>query len=239
MLVVGCWLLLVVRCWLFVHGLTFASGLLGHNQWHGPNCQMSSAELCVVFNPAAKGERAKGSCCHLDEFGSRCALKLTAAAGEARGLAAEAVEEGFLTVVAAGGDGTVNEVLNGIGDARDGFRRARLGVLPLGTVNVFARELTIPTRLRQAWQSLLAGRETLIDLPKVEFGVTGQTQSRYFAQLAGAGLDARAVELVHWPLKKRIGPLAYVWAGMTALCHTPSQITLNCSKPSLRRDNSY
>ena len=51
-LVVGCWLLLVVRCWLFVHGLTFASGLLGHNQWHGPNCQMSSAELCVVFNPA-------------------------------------------------------------------------------------------------------------------------------------------------------------------------------------------
>ena len=60
----------------------------------------------------------------------------------------------------------------------------------------------------------------------MEFGVTGQTQSRYFAQLAGAGLDARAVELVHWPLKKRIGPLAYVWAGMTALCHTPSQITL-------------
>ena len=59
---------------------------------------------------------------------------MTAAAGDARRLAAEAIGEGFEVIVAAGGDGTLNEVLNGIGDAPDGFERARLGVLPLGTV---------------------------------------------------------------------------------------------------------
>ena len=72
---------------------------------------------------------------------SQCALKATTAPGDARRLAAEAVADGFELIVAAGGDGTVNEVLNGLGDAPDGFARARLGVLPLGTVNVFAREI--------------------------------------------------------------------------------------------------
>jgi diacylglycerol kinase family enzyme len=59
----------------------------------------------------------------------------------------------------------------------------------------------------------------------VEHGTDGATRRRYFAQLAGAGLDARAIELVHWPLKKRIGPLAYVIAGMHALLHPASTIT--------------
>ena len=89
----------------------------------------------------------------------QCAFKATAAPGDARRLAAEAVRDGFESIVAAGGDGTVNEVLNGIGDAPDGFARARLGVLPLGTVNVFARELKIPLRLERAWEVLQRGRE--------------------------------------------------------------------------------
>jgi YegS/Rv2252/BmrU family lipid kinase len=132
-------------------------------------------------------------------------------------LAAEAVREGFEIIVAAGGDGTLNEVLNGIGDERDGFERSRLGVLPLGTVNVFAQELTIPAKLEQAWQIVQRGRETRIDLPCVEFMLNGTPQRRYFAQLAGAGLDARAIELVKWQVKKLVGPLAYVLAGAHAL----------------------
>src|SRR5881628_1790607 len=105
---------------------------------------------CVIFNPAARGDKARNFRRHLADLGTHCALKSTAAAGDARRLAAEAVGEGFEVVVAAGGDGTLNEVLNGIGDAPDGFDKARLGVLPLGTVNVFARELAIPTRLEHA-----------------------------------------------------------------------------------------
>ena len=107
-------------------------------------------------------------------------MKATAAPGDARRLAAEAVGEGFDLIVAAGGDGTVNEVLNGIGDAPDGFARARLGVLPLGTVNVFARELKIPLQLERAWEVLRRGRETQIDLPRVEFSANGKSRAALF-----------------------------------------------------------
>ncbi len=178
---------------------------------------------CVVFNPTAKGDKARHFQQHLDEFASRCIIKLTAGPNDARRLATQAVEEGAQVVVAAGGDGTVNEVLNGIGDAAGGFERACLGVLPLGTVNVFARELSLPMKLDAAWHAVLSGRETRIDLPWVESGDQGV---RYFAQLAGAGLDARAIELVDWSLKKRMGPLAYIYAGLKALLQPPSNITV-------------
>ncbi len=180
---------------------------------------------CVIFNPAAKGDKARHFRQHLDEFAAKSTLMLTRCAGVARRLGAEAVAQGFDTIIAAGGDGTVNEVLNGIADSPGGLERARLGLLPLGTVNVFARELGLPTRLEAAWETILKGKEMRIDLPKVRFGAEGAQQDRYFAQLAGAGLDARAVELVNWPLKKKIGPLAYIWAGLQAMAGPLPPIT--------------
>jgi YegS/Rv2252/BmrU family lipid kinase len=181
--------------------------------------------ICVIFNPAARGNKARHFRRQLDDIGSQCALKATAAPGDARRLAAEAVGEGYDLIAAAGGDGTVNEVLNGIGDAPDGFARARLGVLPLGTVNVFARELKIPARLELAWEVLRRGGGTKIDLPRVEFSADGKIERRYFIQLAGAGLDARAIELVDWRHKKTVGPLAYVVAGLKALREKKPPIT--------------
>jgi YegS/Rv2252/BmrU family lipid kinase len=154
---------------------------------------------------------------YLDEIGPHCTLKLTKNPGAARVLAREAVVEGHEIVVAAGGDGTLNEVLNGIGDVPGAFEFVRLGVLPLGTVNVFARELGIPRQLPHAWRIVLGGRERRIDLPRVEFQQHGRGATRYFAQLAGAGLDARAIQLVDWGLKKRFGPIAYVLAGLRAM----------------------
>jgi diacylglycerol kinase (ATP) len=156
----------------------------------------------------------------------QCALKATAAPGDARRLAAEAVADGFDLIVAAGGDGTVNEVLNGIDDAPNGFDRARLGVLPLGTVNVFARELKIPLRVERAWEILQREREKKIDLPSVKFSANGVHQKRCFVQLAGAGLDARAIELLNWRHKKKIGPLAYIIAGLKALREKKPKITV-------------
>jgi YegS/Rv2252/BmrU family lipid kinase len=183
----------------------------------------------VIFNPAARGEKARRFRRQLDAIGALCALKATTAPGIARRLAAEAVRDGFDLIAAAGGDGTVNEVLNGIGDAPDGFARARLGVLPLGTVNVFARELKIPLRVERAWEVLQRGRELKIDLPRVEFSVNGVLKKRYFCQLAGAGLDARAIELVDWQHKKQVGKLAYVIAGLKALCEKKPQITVRAN----------
>jgi diacylglycerol kinase (ATP) len=181
---------------------------------------------CVIFNPAARGNKARHFRQHLGDMAGDCAFKATAAPGDARRLAAETVTEGFELIVAAGGDGTVNEVLNGIGDAPNGFEKARLGVLPLGTVNVFARELKIPLRLKSAWEILRRGNELKMDLPRVEFSANDKTERRYFVQLAGAGLDARAIELVSWQLKKKAGPLAYVVAGLRALAERQSKISV-------------
>jgi len=185
--------------------------------------------ICVIFNPAARGNKARHFRHHLDALSGHAAFKATAAPGDARRLAAEAVADGFEIVAAAGGDGTVNEVLNGLADAPDGLNRARLGVLPLGTVNVFARELRIPLRLERAWAVLQGGREMRLDLPRVDFSENGIPQKKYFAQLAGAGFDARAIELVDWPLKKKIGPLAYVAAGLKALCEPKPAVTIRAN----------
>ena len=187
---------------------------------------------CIIFNPTAKGNKARHFLRQLDEIGAGFGLKKTSGPGDARKLAAEAVREGFETIVAAGGDGTLNEVLNGLGDVPDGFQRARLGLLPLGTVNVFARELGISTRLAGALQTLRQGREIRVDLPSVEFAAGGRRERRFFAQLAGAGLDARAIELVSWSLKKKIGPFAYVVAGLKALRQPSMKITVSDGKTS-------
>lgn len=182
--------------------------------------------ICVIFNPAAKGEKAKRFRQHLDTIGADCALKPTTRPGGGRELALEAVGEGYDTIVAAGGDGTMNEVLNGIGDAPDGFGRVRLAVLPLGTANVFARELRVPIHLRRAWEIIRRGCERKIDLPQAEFSTNGRTERRYFAQLAGAGVDARAVELVDWATKKRTGYGAYIVAGLKAVGETKPEISV-------------
>lgn len=183
---------------------------------------------CVIFNPAARGEKARRFRAHLDKAAGGCVVKPTSAAGHGRALARAAIDEGFTTLIAAGGDGTVNEVLNGMGDHPRGFEAARLAVLPLGTVNVFARELRIPMALGDAWQLATGSAERVIDLPLAEyFGSDGVTTRRYFAQLGGAGLDALAVELVQWRLKKRIGPLAYVLAGLQALRRPAADIQVS------------
>lgn len=185
-----------------------------------------SVSTCVIFNPAARGEKAARFRQQLEIMHGAWALKPTTGPGSARRLAREAVEEGFATVVAAGGDGTLNEVLNGLVDAPNGIESARLGLLPLGTINVFARELNLPMDPRKAWEVIESGREIKLDLPRARFGAPGQEQERSFIQLAGAGWDSRSLELVSWDLKKRIGPGAYVLAGLQALSSPCAPITI-------------
>lgn len=181
--------------------------------------------ICVIFNPAARGNKARRFRRFLNELSQQCVLKATTAPGDARRLAQAAVATGYDIIAAAGGDGTVNEVLNGIGDEPDGFTCTRLGVLPLGTVNVFARELKIPARLEHAWRVLKQARTVNLDLGRADFTEDGRPTQRYFMQLGGAGLDARAIELVSWKLKKSAGPLAYIVAGLQALAEKQIRIT--------------
>lgn len=192
-----------------------------------PSFNLNSGLICVIFNPAARGEKATRLRKQLDQVRGSWALKPTTGPGAARQLATDAVHEGFDTIVAAGGDGTLNEVLNGIADVPAGLSRARLGILPLGTINVFARELKLPSDLEKACEILETGSELAIDLPCAEFTRDGKRESRCFIQLAGAGWDARSVELVNWELKKRIGPGAYVVAGLQALISPQATITIS------------
>lgn len=182
-----------------------------------PPNQIASVKTCIIFNPTARGEKARHFHGFLENIGDQAVCRPTWAPGAATELAKTAVEEGFENIVAAGGDGTLNEVLNGIGEATDGFQKTRLGILPLGTVNVFAKELNIPEQADAAWSTILAGHERTIDLPYADFQLDGSPHRRYFAQLAGAGLDAEAIALVDWQSKRRFGPLAYVIAGIRAM----------------------
>ena len=184
---------------------------------------------CVIFNPTARGDKARRFREHLADLAPDCVFKPTDCVGAAIRLASEAIAEGFDTIVAAGGDGTVNEVVTGIARAPDGLRRARLAILPLGTINVIARELRIPFALKPAWNVVTTGVERMVDLAEMEFAGAHGRERRAVVQLAGAGLDARAIELVSWSLKKKFGPLAYLWAGARAMRERHPAITVTTS----------
>lgn len=171
----------------------------------------------IIFNPTARGDKAKSLAPFLDSIAGEVKLCPTRGPGDAAVLAREAVESGFRTIVAAGGDGTVNEVLNGMAATGPGLEHARLAVLPLGTVNVFAKELGIPGQIHRAWELVRQGKERRIDLPMASYWHEASARQRYFVQLAGAGLDSRAIAHVRWTEKKRLGQMAYILAGLRAL----------------------
>lgn len=163
----------------------------------------------VIFNPAARGEKSQRLRAFLDaKIGPDVTLAPTQYAGHAKTLAAQAADRGFDIVVAAGGDGTINEVVNGLDPSH-----VLLGVLPLGTVNVFAEELGIPRKLEAAWNVLQECNVRTIDLGCAEAG----GQRRLFVQLAGVGFDAQTVRTNNWELKKKIGMLSYLVAGAQVL----------------------
>ena len=178
-------------------------------------------KLFVIFNPAARGEKSQRIRRFLEtKTGLSVTLAPTQQAGEARQLAAGAVTEGYRVIVAAGGDGTINEVINGMGASG-----ATLGVLPLGTVNVFAQELGIPRHVEAAWAVIENRRTRTIDLARAE----SNGVARYFMQLAGVGFDARAVRAASWELKKKIGPLSYIWAGLKTLSETHPRVVVSAN----------
>ena len=134
----------------------------------------------------------------------------TNAAGHAEELARSAARDGYDAVVAAGGDGTINEVVNGIGDAA-----MPLGIVPLGTANVLAAELGLPNAPKALAECIAFGRATPV--------FAGCANGRRFAMMAGVGFDARVVEGIDLRLKRRCGKAAYVASALACLVrHRPS-----------------
>lgn len=157
--------------------------------------------LGIIFNPAARSTAAQRRVGELRRLVTEAQWCATQGAGDARRLARELAEQGFTTVVAAGGDGTLNEVVAGLYEAQCPTRPT-LGVLPLGTMNVFALELGLPAAdLVACWERILQGTTREIDV--------WRANQRLFVQMAGVGLDAQVIQDTPWEAKKKWGPLSY------------------------------
>jgi YegS/Rv2252/BmrU family lipid kinase len=136
-------------------------------------------------------------------------LCATSGAGEAERLARNAAVEGYQKIVAAGGDGTVNEIVNGIAG-----HDVTLGLLPIGTMNVFATELGLPLNdLAGCWNIIQQNRTHRVDLPRAN--------GQHFVQLAGVGLDAQAVKETSRAFKRNFGPLSYLISAVQIASRTP------------------
>jgi YegS/Rv2252/BmrU family lipid kinase len=128
-------------------------------------------------------------------------LQPTAGPGDGTRIARSAALAGYDVVVAAGGDGTVNEVINGLVGTQ-----TALAVLPIGTVNVWVRELGLPLQPRAAATALLGAQVRAIDL--------GKAGDRYFLLMAGVGFDAAVTAEVRAHEKRRLGVFAYVFRAL-------------------------
>ncbi len=170
----------------------------------------------IILNPQSGRGRGARFRAEIERALPIAKILQTTRAGEGTDLARRAVEEGADLVVAAGGDGTLGEVLNGILGSG-----AKLGVLPLGTGNDFARCLGIGTHLHNALGILKSGSSRVVDVGRVEIG----DKSRYFLNIAGAGFDSRVAMRIneHRPrvLAKLGGTLAYLVACLSEMRRFP------------------
>jgi len=178
-----------------------------------PNKHLLS-KTCVILNPSARSERARRRAEWLRAICGDAFVCATAKAGEAEELARGAVAEGFEQVVAAGGDGTIHEVVNGIAGSD-----VALGLMPLGTVNVFAMELGLPANdLGRCWEIIRGQHTRSIDLPTAN--------GKHFVQLAGVGLDAQAVKETSAKLKRNFGPLSYLISAAQVAARKPPRLLI-------------
>jgi YegS/Rv2252/BmrU family lipid kinase len=168
-------------------------------------------KIKLIANPIAGGN-ALASIRRAQEYlafqGCTVELTLTGARGDAKKAASAAKHAGFDRIIAAGGDGTLNEVINGLSPSA-----IPLAFLPLGTTNVFALEAGIPFDVEQACAIALNGT-----LQPVCLGLAGETR---FLLMAGAGFDADVVYRVSGRLKRWTGKLAYLVSGLRSLAGPP------------------
>jgi len=176
----------------------------------------------TILNPAARSDKAIKLRERIHALSGGVPMHLTSEAGDARQIAAQAVRDGVEVIIAAGGDGTLNEVINGIGHAP-----VRLGILPVGTMNVFATEIGIPLgNLEAAWKVIEQGKVISVDLPRAN--------DTHFIQLAGVGLDAEVVRKTTADSKRALGPLSYLLTLVQVAAHKPPHILLEAEGDRLR-----
>ena len=167
----------------------------------------------LIVNPASGGETAVD---HLPMMEQRLRagmgeldVVVTAGEGDATAAGRQAVLDGCERLFVAGGDGTLNEVLNGVAEVEGGLAAVTLGVSPLGTGNDFASALGLPDEPEAAVERLLAGRPHAVDV--------GRVNGHCFLNVSAGGFIAEVSEAVPSKLKTVLGKLAYLVGGAQVL----------------------
>lgn len=164
----------------------------------------------IIYNPTAGRESFKNKLpdvlVKLEQAGFETSVHETTEKGNATEAAKLAAERKFDTIIVAGGDGTINEVVTGLAEAD---YRPRLGIIPAGTTNDFARALHLPKSVDKAVDVIVAGQTKKLDIGKVN--------QRYFVNISGGGKLTEVSHEVPSKLKTFIGQLAYVIKGAELL----------------------
>ena len=178
----------------------------------------------LIVNPAARSRRASRAVGQLQALRPEPEIFFTEYPGHATEIAERLAREGRELVVAAGGDGTVNEVLQGLckvnATRRDPATHTALGTLPAGTMNVFALELGFSShkRLEEPWRITTSGARRTVDL--------WLANEQYFVQLAGVGMDAEIIRRTSSTMKNLLGPLSYGLSGLRVVRVLPPVLTV-------------
>ena len=164
---------------------------------------------CIIFNPAAGSvTNAEAILAKLRQL-NPAALCVTRRCGDAEKFAREALRKKCNYIVAAGGDGTLNEVVNGIGRRS---RQAWVGLVPLGTGNDFARALGLPAGIEDNIDILASRKGMPVDLVRVQ-----SDRTRYFVNVSAGGFSGIVNEKSTPEIKRTWGPLAYLRSAAAAL----------------------
>ncbi len=160
-------------------------------------------KIALIYNPVAGGahrfNRPARLAKHLRRAYHEVLVYSTHQPGDATDLARQAITEGAEVVVAVGGDGTVNEVIQGMAGSD-----IPLAVYPAGTTNVWCKQVRMPQSPQRAARVIGQGSQRQIDL--------GRADGQYFLLMTGIGLDGEITQAVNLDLKKKIGKLAYALA---------------------------
>ncbi|HIX44156.1 lipid kinase [Kurthia sp. 3B1D] len=164
----------------------------------------------IIYNPTSGRELFKK---HLPEVlqklevaGYETSCHATTCAGDATVAAKHAVERGFDIIIAVGGDGTLNEVVAGVSEFEE---RPKLGLIPMGTTNDFARAVHIPRDINAAVDIIIKGDSIPVDV--------GVANDRYFINIAAGGRITELTYEVPSKLKTMLGQLAYYLKGIEML----------------------
>ena len=151
----------------------------------------------VIVNPLAGAGRTAKKWPQimglLKSIGLRFEYDVTEAPGHAIELAKSAAKKGYELVVSVGGDGTINEIVNGLYNAGN-IRDVTLGIISTGVGSDFIRTIGIPRSYKEACQRLMNSRKLVVDLGVVEYVNNGEVSKRLFVNFAGLGFDAEVVK---------------------------------------------